>query len=74
MKQRIVRHVRYCPIIKQKIELVEQQQSSSTRGVVEEWVSGKRNCSHAFDCNGKGHDCCWAEGTGKATNDPMQVQ
>ena len=70
MKQRIVRHVRYCPIIKQKIELVEGQQSSG-KGVVDEWVTGKRNCSHAFDCNGKGHDCRWAEGHSQV--DPMQV-
>lgn len=73
MKQRVVRHTRYCPIIKQKVEIVEGQQSASKGGAVDEWVTGKQNCSHAFDCNGKGHDCRWAEGEGHSSVDPMQV-
>jgi hypothetical protein len=73
MKQRIIRHARYCPLTKQNVELLEGQQSSGAGGTAEEWIVARRNCSHAFDCGGKGHDCRWAEGTDRTPHDPMQV-
>ena len=72
MKQRIVRHARYCPLTKRNVELLEGQQAPGAGETTGEWTVARRNCSHAFDCEGKGHDCRWAEGTDRSRNDPMQ--
>jgi hypothetical protein len=73
MKQRIVRHARFCAITKQNVELLEGQQTSGAGGPAEEWVVTKRNCSLAFDCVGRGHDCRYAEGADRSGNDPLQA-